>query len=192
MSLESMQNSINPIITKVSSFVSTNTPNYLKNGEIQTVALEQLGKLSKLVSENTPDSIKNNETVAYVLSNLEDLSAVVSRNTPKVIKENPIYASGIALLSLTAIRTIYLRVKNYIVKSKAEAALKLERAELEKYFLETSNEIDTIKSSLKKMRYAEMCMTGQGGKTDFYKAANALDRVHTCVYNIINIRHEEQ
>jgi hypothetical protein len=173
MSLDSMQNSIKPIIATISSFLSTNTPNYLKNGEAQTLALKQLGKLSKLVSENTPDSIKKNETVAYVLSNLEDLSAVVSRNTPKIIKENP----GISvLLSLTALGTLYLQI-NSCMKTRPEIRLKLERSELKKFTAAATHPLQEANSIAKKMRYVSMCLKGLGGKIDLIEAEAVLSNI---------------
>jgi hypothetical protein len=182
MSLESIQNSINPIITKVSSFLSTNTPNYLKNGEAQTVALEQLGKFTEFVSKNTPESIKNSKAPAFILSNLKRIPSEFAKHSPKIIAENPVYASGIALLSLTAIRTVYLQVKSYIAKSKTQAALKTERLGLEKDLktVDTSTllgSFNSAKSYSNMLRYAEMCMTGQGGKVDFAEAEASLSKV---------------
>ena len=157
MSLEStyisLYSSLKPKLIECHAFISSNTPDCLTNGEVKTAALEQLAKLSKFVSENTPESLKNSETTAYILSSLKKVSVEVSKHTPKVIRENLGVSSAVALLSLAAVRTVYLQVKNY-QENKLSAKHKADRLVL-KERLEKQNDLTVSE----KVDYINMCLS---------------------------------
>jgi hypothetical protein len=108
MSIESIYNSVKPIITTCCDSISRNTPSCLKDIDVKTVALEQVEIISNFVSKNMPESIKSSKTTALILSNLEKISGEVSKRSPKIIKENPvIVATSLVFLSIGALKGFF-------------------------------------------------------------------------------------